>query len=156
MARGRKLSSPSQRETVPLLSRSMIWTVSPALAKAPARQTQVVDLPTPPLEDAQAKQFNPRVTPQFMERFAEAKAKEASRLGEDITQAYFLELLLATYERAHGHETVRPFGLSEPAFDAAKAIADHMGWSLSAVIEDAIAARFQRFSIANPADTGTR
>jgi hypothetical protein len=102
------------------------------------------------------KQFNPRVTPQFMERFSEAKAAEASRLGEDITQAYFLELLLATYERAHGHKEVRPFGLSEPAFDAAKAIADHMGWSLSAVIKDAIAARFQRFSIANPADTGTR
>ena len=102
------------------------------------------------------KQFNPRVTPQFMERFSEAKAEEASRLGEDITQPYFLELLLATYERAHGHKEVRPFGLSEPAFDAAKAIADHMGWSLSAVIEDAIAARFQRFSIANPAETKTR
>ena len=94
------------------------------------------------------KQFNPRVTPQFMERFAEAKAEEASRLGEEIAQAYFLELLLATYERARGHEAVKPFGLSEPAYDAAKAIAEHMGWSLSAVIEDAIAARYKQFSIA--------
>ena len=102
------------------------------------------------------KQFNPRVTPQFMERFAEAKAEEASRLGEEIAQAYFLELLLATYERAHGHEAVRPFGLSEPAYDAAKAIADHMGWSLSAVIEDAIAARYKQFSIEKPAETRRR
>ena len=102
------------------------------------------------------KQFNPRVTPQFMERFAEAKAEEASRLGEEIAQAYFLELLLATYERARGHEAVRPFGLSEPAYDAARAIADHMGWSLSAVIEDAIAARYKQFSIEKPAETRTR
>jgi hypothetical protein len=102
------------------------------------------------------KQFNPRVTPQFMERFAEAKAEEASRLGEEIAQAYFLELLLATYERARGHEAVRPFGLSEPAYDAAKAIADHMGWSISAVIEDAIAARYKQFSIPKPAETKTR
>jgi hypothetical protein len=99
------------------------------------------------------KQFNPRVTPQFMERFAEAKAEEASRLGEEIAQAYFLELLLATYERARGHEAVRPFGLSEPAYDAAKAIAEHMGWPLSAVIEDAIAARYKQFSIEKPAET---
>ena len=102
------------------------------------------------------KQFNPRVTPQFMERFAEAKAEEASRLGEEIAQAYFLELLLATYERARGHEAVRPFGLSEPAYDAARAIADHMGWSLSAVIEDAIAARYKQFSIEKPAETRRR
>ena len=102
------------------------------------------------------KQFNPRVTPQFMERFAEAKEEEASRLGEEIAQAYFLELLLATYERAHGHEEVRPFGLSEPAYDAAKAIAEHMGWSLSAVIEDAIAARYKQFSIEKPAETRGR
>ena len=99
------------------------------------------------------KQFNPRVTPQFMERFTEAQAQEAERLGETVTQAYFLELLLATYQRSLGQTEVRPFGLSEPAFDAAKAIADHMGWSLSAVIEDAIAARYKQFSIAKPAET---
>jgi hypothetical protein len=102
------------------------------------------------------KQFNPRVTPEYMERFTNAKAEEVSRLGEDITQAYFLELLLATFERAGGKEDIKPFGLPEPAFDAAKAIAEHMGWSLSAVIEDAIAAQFRRFSIANPAKTKTR
>jgi len=44
----------------------------------------------------------------------------------------------------------------EPAYDAAKAIAEHMGWSLSAVIEDAIAARYKQFSIPKPAETKTR
>lgn len=101
------------------------------------------------------KQFNPRVGPVFLERFADAKAAEQERAGESITQAYFLELLLSMYERAHGGE-LRPFGLSEPAFEAAQAIADHMGWSLSVVIEDAIAARFKQFSIAKEPETAKR
>src|SRR5271165_7139018 len=53
MARGRVASSRNQRETVRLLSRSTMWTISPAWAKAPAKQATVVDLPTPPFEDAQ-------------------------------------------------------------------------------------------------------
>ena len=102
------------------------------------------------------KQFNPRVTPEFMERFAEARAEEGTRLGEEITQAHFLELLLATYQRARGQPEIRPFGLSEPAFEAARAIAGHMDWPLSAVIEDAIAARYKQFSIAKPPETKAR
>jgi len=44
------------------------------------------------------KQFNPRVRPEFLERFARAQAFEEERAGEKITQAYFLELLLSIYE----------------------------------------------------------
>jgi hypothetical protein len=94
------------------------------------------------------KQFNPRVRPEFLERLALAQAREEERAGEKITQAYFLELLLVAYERSRG-EAIRPFGLSEPAFQAAQAIAGHMGWSLSVVIEDAIAGRYRQFSLAN-------
>lgn len=94
------------------------------------------------------KQFNPRVNERFLERFADAKAAEQARTGENLTQAYFLDLLLSMHERAHGGE-LRPFGLSEPAFEAAQAIADHMGWSLSVVIEDAIAARYKQFNFAS-------
>lgn len=101
------------------------------------------------------KQFNPRVSETFLERFRDAKEAEQERAGESIKQAYFLELLLSMYERAHGGE-LRPFGLSEPAFEAAQAIADHMGWSLSVVIEDAIAARYKQFSIAKEPETTKR
>lgn len=96
------------------------------------------------------KQFNPRVRPEFLERFAKAQAFEEDRAGEKITQAYFLELLLSVYERVQG-EDIKPFGLSDPAFQAAQTIAGHMGWSLSVVIEDAIAARYKQFSIAKKA-----
>jgi len=92
------------------------------------------------------KQFNPRVRPEFLERFAKAQAFEEERAGEKITQAYFLELLLSVYERAQG-QGINPFGLSDPAFKAAQAIAEHMGWPLSVVIEDAIAGRYKNFSI---------
>ncbi|MFZ0569090.1 MAG: hypothetical protein WAM63_01145, partial [Rhodomicrobium sp.] len=34
------------------------------------------------------KQFNPKVRPEFMERFAEAQAREEEELGERVTQAY--------------------------------------------------------------------
>jgi hypothetical protein len=94
------------------------------------------------------KQFNPRVRPYFLERFAQAQAFEQKRAGEKITQSYFLELLLSMYERGQG-EDMRPFGLSEAAFEAASAIAQHMGWPLSVVIEDAIAARYKYFNFAN-------
>ena len=99
--------------------------------------------------------FNPRVRPDFLDRFARAQATEEERAGEKITQAYFLELLLSIYERAQGEE-LRPFGLSEPAFEAASAIAKHMGWSLSVVIEDAIAARYKQFNFAKEAETKGR
>ncbi|MGO9546801.1 MAG: hypothetical protein ACLPPF_18640 [Rhodomicrobium sp.] len=101
------------------------------------------------------KQFNPRVSQIFLERFAKAKATEQERAGENITQAYFLDLLLSIYERAQG-EGLRPFGLSEPAFEAASAIAEHMGWPLSVVIEDAIAARYKHFNFAKDAETKGR
>ncbi len=101
------------------------------------------------------KQFNPRVRPDFLDRFAKAQAFEEERAGEKITQAYFLELLLSIYERAQGEE-LRPFGLSEPAFEAASAIAQHMGWSLSVVIEDAIAARYKHFNFAKEPETQGR
>ena len=101
------------------------------------------------------KQFNPRVRPDFLDRFARAQATEEERAGEKITQAYFLELLLSIYERAQGEE-FRPFGLSEPAFEAASAIAGHMGWSLSVVIEDAIAARYKQFNFAKEAEPKRR
>jgi hypothetical protein len=93
------------------------------------------------------KQFNPRVRPEFLERFQEAQAREEERAGEKITQAYFLELLLANYERSMG-DAVNPFGLSEAALKGADLIADKMGWPLSQVVEDAIAARCRDFNIA--------
>ncbi len=69
---------------------------------------------------------------------------------------YFMgSLLLSIYERAQGEE-FRPFGLSEPAFEAAQAIADHMGWPLSTVIEDAIAARYKHFNFAKEAESKGR
>jgi hypothetical protein len=97
------------------------------------------------------RQFNPRVSSVWMDRFGAAKEAEEERVGDKITQAYFLDLLLSLYERAQGSE-LRPFGLSEPAFEAAQAIADHMDWSLSAVLEDAIAARYKQFHFANEAE----
>ncbi len=72
------------------------------------------------------KQFNPRVSQGFLDRFADAKEAEQKRAGQELTQAYFLDLLLSMYERAHGGE-MRPFGLSEPAFEAAQAIAGSHG-----------------------------
>ncbi len=92
------------------------------------------------------KQFNPRVRPEFLERFAQAQALEEERAGEKITQAYFLELLLANHERSAG-AVVNPFGLSEAAMKGAELIAERMGWPLSQVIEDAIAARCRDFNI---------
>lgn len=92
------------------------------------------------------KQFNPRVRPEFMDRFARAQAKEEERAGEKITQGYFLELLLVDYERAQGAE-VHPFGLSDAAYRAAQAIAEHNGWPLSAVLEDALLARAKHFNL---------
>ncbi len=100
------------------------------------------------------KQFNPRVRPEFLERFARAQAKEEDRAGEKITQAYFLELLLANHERSTGAD-VNPFGLSEAALKGAELIAKRMGWPLSQVIEDAIAARCRDFNIAKGRKTGT-
>lgn len=67
------------------------------------------------------KQFNPRVRPDFLERFARAQAFEEELTGEKITQAYFLELLLSIYARAQGGE-LGPLGLSEPAFANEKAL----------------------------------
>jgi hypothetical protein len=93
------------------------------------------------------RQFNPRVSERFLEDFAKAKDAEQERAGGTITQAYFLEFLLSLYLRAQGEEP-RPFGLSETAYEAAQAIAGHMGWTLSAVIEDAIAARYKQFNFA--------
>ncbi|MFY9639543.1 MAG: hypothetical protein WCD20_04825 [Rhodomicrobium sp.] len=93
------------------------------------------------------KQFNPKVRPQFMERFAEAQAREEEELGERVTQAYFLELLLARYEKDHG-KSVGPFGLSEAALAGAEAIAEKMKWDLSQVVEDAIAARCRELDLA--------
>ena len=45
-------SAANQRETVRLLSRSTMWTVSPSAAQTPARQPVIVDFPTPPFEEA--------------------------------------------------------------------------------------------------------
>jgi hypothetical protein len=92
------------------------------------------------------KQFNPKVRPEFMERFAEAQAREEEELGERVTQAYFLELLLARYEKDHD-KSVAPFGLSEAALVGAEAIADKMKWDLSLVVEDAIAARCRELGL---------
>ncbi len=92
------------------------------------------------------KQFNPKVRPEFMERFAEAQAREEEELGERVTQAYFLELLLARYEKDHS-KTVAPFGLSEAALKGAEAIADKMKWELSMAVEDAIAARCRELGL---------
>lgn len=93
------------------------------------------------------KQFNPRVTPEFLGQFAVAQAKEEERVGEKITQAHFLEILLANHARSTGEE-VKPFGLSEAAMKGAQLIADRMGWPLSQVVEDAIAARCRDFNLA--------
>jgi hypothetical protein len=60
------------------------------------------------------KQFNPRVRPDFLDRFARIREAMEEQTGETITQAYMLELLIATYERAAGGQ-VNPFGLSEEA-----------------------------------------
>jgi hypothetical protein len=97
------------------------------------------------------KQFNPRVRPYFLERFAKAQALEEKRAGEKITQSYFLELLLSMYERGQGTE-LRPFGLSQSAYEAAQAIAGRMEWPLSAVMEDALAARYKHFNFAAKSD----
>jgi len=99
------------------------------------------------------KQFNPRVRPEFLERFAQAQSGEEERAGEKITQAYFLELLLANYERSTGAD-VNPFGLSEAALKGAELVAERMGWPLSQVIEDAIAARCRDFNIAKGKKSG--
>lgn len=94
------------------------------------------------------QQFNPRVTENFIEQFGVARAALEEQAGEKITQGYMLELLLATYQRAQGEEPL-PFGLSAHAHEAAQAIAEHMGWSLSVVLEDAIAARYKQFDFSN-------
>ncbi len=85
-----------------------------------------------------SSQFNPKVRPEFMERFKEAQAREEEELGERVTQAYFLELLLARYEKDHGI-TVVPFGLTEAAFAGANAICNATGQDVSTVVETAIA-----------------
>ena len=85
-----------------------------------------------------SSQFNPKVRPEFLERFKEAQAREEEELGERVTQAYFLELLLARYEKGHGINIV-PFGLTEAAFAGAKKICDATGQDMSAVVETAIA-----------------
>jgi hypothetical protein len=92
------------------------------------------------------KQFNPKVRPEFMERFAEARAREEEVLGEQVTQAYFLELLLARYEKDHD-SSVAPFGLSESALAGAKAIAEKLGWTLGDAVEDAIYARCKELGL---------
>jgi len=66
---------------------------------------------------------------------------------------YFLELLLATYKRSSG-AGVNPFGLSEAALKGAEMIAERMGWPLSQVVEDAIAARCRDFNIAKGKKSG--
>jgi hypothetical protein len=86
------------------------------------------------------RQFNPKVRPAFLQRFSHAREREEKALGEAVTQAYFLELLLARHERGQG-SPIAPFGLSEAALAGAQAIADKMKWDLSQAVEDAIAAR---------------
>ncbi len=101
------------------------------------------------------QQFNPRVSENFIEQFNMARKAEEKRTGEKITQGYMLELLLSIYQRAQGEE-LRPFGLSAHAYEGAQAIADHMGWPLSVVLEDAIAARYKQFNFAKEAETTKR
>jgi hypothetical protein len=86
------------------------------------------------------KQFNPKVTPQFKEAFAEAKALEEDLLGRPLTQAFFLELLLKRYAKDRGAASP-PFKLSTAALEGAQAIAAEMNLDLSRALEDAILAR---------------
>ena len=86
-----------------------------------------------------------------MDRFARAQAIEEERAGEKVTQGYLLELLLVSYERGQEQE-LHPFGLSDAAYQAAQAIAAHNGWSLSAVIEDALLARAKHFNLSAAPD----
>jgi hypothetical protein len=83
-------------------------------------------------------QFNPKVRPEFLERFRAAQAQEEEESGEKMTQAYFLDLLLARYEKDHGISIV-PFGLSEATFAGVRAISQATGQEAGVVIETAIA-----------------
>ena len=85
-------------------------------------------------------QFNTKVRPEFLDSFDAAISEEANRLQLPISRPYFLELLLAAWQRERG-KPMAPFGLSGPTLVAAEAIAKKMGWDISDVIIDAIAAR---------------
>ncbi len=93
------------------------------------------------------RQFNPRVRDAFFVQFQSLQDELQEQSEEKVTQAYVLELLLATYRRAAGRE-VNPFGLSDAAMRGAELIAERLGWPLSQVLEDAIAARCRDFNIA--------
>ena len=93
------------------------------------------------------KQFNPRVRPEFLDQFNRARALEQDRSGEPMSQAQFLEELLANYQRSVGLE-VKPFGLSDITYQGAMQIAERLGWPLGRVLEDAIAARLRDLNLA--------
>jgi len=85
-------------------------------------------------------QFNTKVRPEFLDSFDAAMSEEANRLQLPISRPYFLELLLTSWQREKG-KAIAPFGLSGPTLAAAEAIAKKMGWDISDVIVDALAAR---------------
>lgn len=92
-------------------------------------------------------QFNTKVRPEFLDSFDAAMSEEANRLELSISRPYFLELLLAAWQREKGNP-MAPFGLSGPTLAAAEAIANKMGWDVSDVIVDAIASRCRDLGLA--------
>lgn len=92
------------------------------------------------------RQFNLRVRDQFKADFRDLQDELQAKSEEKVTQAYVLELLMATYKQSVGRE-VNPFGLSDEAMEGAMQIAEHNGWTLAVVLEDAISARCKHFKL---------
>jgi hypothetical protein len=92
------------------------------------------------------RQFNPRVRDQFIADFKGLQEELQAQSEEKVTQAYVLELLMATYQQSVGRE-VNPFGLSDEALEGAMQIAEHNNWTLAVVLEDAISARCKHFNL---------
>jgi hypothetical protein len=91
-------------------------------------------------------QFNTKVQPKFLEDFDAVMTEEAERLERNISRPYFLELLLASWQREKGNP-IPPFGLSDRAMNAAKQMAARTGWDLATVIEDAMVMRARDLGI---------
>ena len=73
------------------------------------------------------RQLTPSSAQELLERFKEAQAREEEELGERVTEAYFLELLLARYEKGRRINIV-PFGLSEAPLPAENLRRDRAGY----------------------------